>query len=308
MVLCCKMENPFSAMWGEVDPETCDQLLKYMTLNICWPESILNHGLQNICWLNKFFAGGLTGCFGAGQLLAYFKFLKIIFNKKRGKSARERALLLFLTGAALGMSTAQSGQAGRVGSAGRAGGSPAVGSAHGGELLSISPRCAWPARGGGGPKDAKPLRRCLPPAWFGQEGGSRQLAPCPGIVLGLNGRQPGFSGDWKPFPSTVVCLGGAGKGPPHAQLGGSCGCWGAHQALADAGGGEARSFPGNYLAPSLGECNDLKGKLEGGGHTLIAATPASFWTLVGRPGSVISSGLNFCSPQACGLSCRVSSR
>lgn len=212
MVPCCKMENPLSAMWGEVDPETCVQLLKYMTLNICWPESVLNHGLQNICWLNKFFTGGLTGCFGAGQLLAYFKFLKIIFNKKRGKSARERALLLFLTGAALGMSTAQSGRAGRVGSAGRAGGSPPVGSTHGGELLSISPRCAWPAQGV--PKDAKPLRRCLPPAWFGQEGGSRQLAPCPGIVLGLNGRQPGFSGDWKPFPSTVFAWGGLGRVPP----------------------------------------------------------------------------------------------
>jgi len=38
------------------------------------------------------------------------------------------------------------------------------------------------------------------------------LAPCPGIVAGLNGRRTGFSGDWKPFPSATLA-GGARRGP-----------------------------------------------------------------------------------------------
>lgn len=218
MVLCCKMENPFSAMWGEVDPETCDQLLKYMTLNICWPESILNHGLQNICWLNKFFAGGLTGCFGAGQLLAYFKFLKIIFNKKRGKSARERALLLFLTGAALGMSTAQSGQAGRVGSAGRAGGSPAVGSAHGGELLSISPRCAWPAWGGESKgREAPPA---LPASCLVWAGGWKPAAgTLPGDCFGAEWTAAGVFRGLETLPLHCGLPGGGWEGSPPCSVG-----------------------------------------------------------------------------------------
>jgi len=100
MVPCGEVENPLLAMRGEVDPKTCDQLLKYVELNMCWPEICnvycikymlarrqLKSWLQNTCWLKKFLAGALTGYFVAGQLLAYFKFLKIIFNEKRVKAA-----------------------------------------------------------------------------------------------------------------------------------------------------------------------------------------------------------------------------
>lgn len=87
---------------------------------------------------------------------------------------------------------------------GRAGGSTAVGSAHGGGGLHPPP---VPAQGSRAPLT-------LPcPAWAGLEGGSWRLASSPGIVLGLNGRQLGFSGDWKPFPSTAL-IEGAGEGPP----------------------------------------------------------------------------------------------
>lgn len=94
--------------------------------------------------------------------------------------------------------------------------------------------------------------RTLPPAWFGQEGGSRWLAPCPGIVLGLNGQQPRFSGDWKPFPSALLAWGGW-EGSARTRWGGN--------RLSGGGGGD---------------------------------TAGGSW----EPG--INSGLNFCSPQACG--------
>lgn len=81
-----------------------------------------------------------------------------------------------------------------------------MGSARGGGLLSVPPADAWLVRGVR--RTRSPPWRCLPPAWFGQEGGSWQLAPCLGIVLGLNGRHLGFSGDWKPFPSAVLARGG----------------------------------------------------------------------------------------------------
>lgn len=56
------------------------------------------------------------------------------------------------------------------------------------------------------------------PAWAGLEDGSWRLASSPGIVLGLNGRQLGFSGDWKPFPSAAL-IEGAGEGPPRGEGG-----------------------------------------------------------------------------------------
>lgn len=88
---------------------------------------------------------------------------------------------------------------------GRAGGSIALGSAH--------------ATGGSPPAQESRAPLTLPhPARAGLEGGNWQLASSPGIVSGLNGRQLGFSGDWKSFPSAAL-MEGAGEGPPRGEGG-----------------------------------------------------------------------------------------
>lgn len=255
------MENPLSATQGEVDPETCDQLLKYMALNICWPERILNRGLQNIRWLSKFFTAKLTGSFGAGQPLAYFKFLKIILNKKREKAARERESSPPVFERCC-FGNERYPVPGRAGS--RQGwGKPVRGVTpwQGASLHPPPVPDAWPALGGS-------LWRCLPAACFGQEGGSWQLAPCPGIVLGLNGRQTGFFpgiGNTSPLP----CCRGAGVGwvpPSLPQLGGSWGCWGTRRSLADGGGGTVVAVLGGCrsLLPGWEQAGGPRGGGEGG--------------------------------------------
>lgn len=244
MVPCCKMENPLSAMWGEVDPETCDQLLKYMALNIYWPESILNHGLQNICWLNKFFAGGLTGCFGAGQLLAYFKFLKIIFNKKKGEIGSGESSPPIFDGRCSGNERCPV----RAGlEEARPWGQPMVGAS-----LHLPPMCLA-GTGGSKGREAPPV---LPASCLVWAGGWKPAAgTLPGDCFGAEWTAAGVFRGLETLPLHRVCLGGGWEGSP------PCSGW---VGAAGAGGGEARSFPGNYLAPSSGKCNDLKGKLEGG--------------------------------------------
>lgn len=92
----------------------------------------------------------INGAF-LSQAAASFKLLKIIFNRKRGKSAQERALL-FLTGAALGMR--QEGWA-RLEVA-RLWGQPMVG--------GFSPSCPMPGQHGGLKNDVKPpCAACLLP-------------------------------------------------------------------------------------------------------------------------------------------------
>lgn len=83
-----------------------------------------------------------------------------------------------------------------------------MGSAHGSGGVSISPH----------PDPSTGVQSSSDTAWAGLEGGSWRLASSPGIVLGLNGRQLGFSGDWKPFPSAAL-IEGAGEGPLSGERG-----------------------------------------------------------------------------------------
>lgn len=116
---------------------------------------------------------------------------------------RERELLLFLPGAALGTSTAyrEAGleEAQPWGQPVVVGGFPSPPADAGTEVQSSSDTLTLPR-----------------PAWAGLEGGSWWLASSPGIVLGLNGRQLGFSGDWKLFPSAAL-IEGAGEGPSSGE-------------------------------------------------------------------------------------------
>lgn len=92
-----------------------------------------------ICWLNKVFASGLAGSSGARQLLAYFKYLKIIFNKKKGgnEPERESSPRVFARRCPGNKHCLQRG---------RAGGSTAVGSARGNGGVSISAHPLMPAQ------------------------------------------------------------------------------------------------------------------------------------------------------------------
>lgn len=146
-----------------------------------------------------------------------------LFLTKKGGNQPERELSSCF-GQALLWEPALPSPAGQ--GAARAGGRLAVGTSRGGGLLSIPP--PMPGQRGGSEGHTAPTP-ALPASARGRaEGGSQQLAPCRGIVLGLNGRQPGFSGDWKPFPGSgnsscpLRLPGGLARVP--VCSGGSSGC------------------------------------------------------------------------------------
>lgn len=149
---------------------------EYIALTMRWLECVLNHGLQNIRWLNTFFAGALTGHFGAWQLLAYFKFLKLTFNKKRGNQPERELSSCF--GQALLWEPALPSPAGQ--GAARAGGRLAVGGSHGRGLLSIPHPMPGQRRG-----SAQPPPQCyLPPVGVGQRVEAGSWLPAWGLCWG----------------------------------------------------------------------------------------------------------------------------
>lgn len=118
----------------------------------------------------------------------------VIFNKKKGEDSSRESSPIFDRRCS-GTSAAQSWQAGRVVR----------------EQAGLEEAQTWDQPVAGIFSPSLPMQRdwgmhspsstaCFCLGWA--EGGSRQLAPCPGIVLGLNGRQLGFSGDLKSFLGT----------------------------------------------------------------------------------------------------------